>query len=123
MTFMPTPARPTPTPIWLGWLIDSSEFDVQAWSEDRRRARAGFVRRARLIAWATFLSCVGWQMALVRDDGGAVGDLFTRGDPALIGVGVVILVLAYAVGATQWWLHERTVRRLMRQQRSGRLEA
>jgi hypothetical protein len=123
VSHMPTPAHAHPTPIWLGWLIDASELDVQRWAAERKRGRQSFVRRSRTLAWATLLACIGWQVALVQRAGGGVRELFTTGDPALFSVGGTIVVLVYAVGSLQWWLHERKYRRLMRQQRSGRLEA
>ena len=114
MSHLPTPAHPHPTPLWLGWVIDASELDFLRWTEERQRGRRHFLRRSRLLGWAAALGCLAWQLSLVRREGGGLGQLLSAGDPALLSVGILLLVLVHVVGATQWWLHERKYRRVMR---------
>ncbi|HEU4566108.1 MAG TPA: hypothetical protein VFS05_15715 [Gemmatimonadaceae bacterium] len=114
MAHAPTPAHSRPTPIWLGWLIDAAEVDVERWAAERRQGRQRFLRRSRTLAWATMLGCLAWQLSLVRRAGGGLGDLLSAGDPALLSVGLTLLLLVYGVGSLQWWLHERKYRRLVR---------
>jgi hypothetical protein len=114
LSHTPPPADPRPTPLWLGWVIDAAELDPDRWAEERRRGRRHFLRRSRLLGWTAALACLAWQLSLVRHQGGGLTRLLTTGDPALLSVGSLLLILIYMVGATRWWLHERKYRRLRR---------
>jgi hypothetical protein len=118
MAHTPTPAHPhpaaSPTPLWLGWVIDSTELDVRRWAAVRELGRRRYVWRARALAWATALGCLAWQLAIVRRQGGGITDLVSAGDPALLSLGALLLALVYGVSGLQWWVRERKFRREVR---------